>query len=107
MLQEINLSNNGIVTIEGLKELVHLRHLDLHGNNIKALEHLNSNVQLEYLNLSENAIGSISDISMLKNLKVRMHDHQNTQLTENCIILFLNLENTHTLLIISSASETM
>lgn len=72
MLHEMNLSNNGIITIEGLKDLVHLRHLDLHGNNIKTVEHLNSNVQLEYLNLSENSIGTISDISMLKNLKVCM-----------------------------------
>lgn len=70
MLQEMNLSNNAIVTIEGLKDLVHLRHLDLHGNHIKTVEHLNSNIQLEYLNLSENSIGTISDISMLKNLKV-------------------------------------
>lgn len=70
LLQEINLSNNGIVTIEGLKELVNLRHLNLQGNNIKIVEHLNANVQLEHLNLSENNIGTISDISMLKNLKV-------------------------------------
>lgn len=70
MLQEMNLSNNAIVTIEGLKDLVHLRHLDLHGNKIKTVEHLNANVQLEHLNLSENCIGTISDISMLKNLKV-------------------------------------
>lgn len=72
MLQEVNLSNNGIVTIEGVKELVQLRHLNLHGNNIKTIEHLNANVHLEHLNLSENSIGSISDISMLKNLKVRL-----------------------------------
>lgn len=70
-LQEINLSNNAIVTIEGLKELIHLRHLNLQGNNIKSIEHLNTNVQLEYLNLAENSIGSISDISVLKNLKVK------------------------------------
>lgn len=71
MLQEMNLSNNAIVTIEGLKELVHLRHLNLQGNNIKSIEHLNTNVKLEYLNLAENSIGSISDISVLKNLKVK------------------------------------
>lgn len=69
-LQEINLSNNSIVTIEGLKELVHLRHLNLQSNHIKSIEHLNTNVGLEYLNLSENSIGTILDISMLKNLKV-------------------------------------
>lgn len=73
MLQELHLANNCILTIEGLKELVQLRHLDLHGNNIKAVEHLNTNQQLEYLNLSENSIGNITDISMLKNLKVKFN----------------------------------
>lgn len=72
LLQELHLTNNGILTIEGLKELVHLRHLDLQGNNIKTIEHLNSNLQLEYLNIAENSIGNISDISMLKNLKVNI-----------------------------------
>lgn len=75
-LQELNLSHNGIITIEGLKDLVHLRHLNLQGNNIKTLEHLNSNSQLEHLNLSENSIGNISDISMLKNLKVCLNMSQ-------------------------------
>lgn len=74
-LQELYLSNNGIITIEGLKELVQLRHLDLQSNNIKTIEHLGSNHQLEYLNLAENSIGNISDVSMLKNLKVR-HSHR-------------------------------
>lgn len=71
LLQELNLSNNKILTIEGLKELTQLKHLNLQGNTIKSIEHLNTNQQLEYLNLAENAIGSISDISMLKQLKVR------------------------------------
>lgn len=70
-LQELNLANNGILTIEGLKELTQLVHLNLEGNNIKTIEHLNTNLKLEYLNLSENSIGNISDISYLKSLKVR------------------------------------
>lgn len=69
-LRELNLAYNGILTIEGLKDLVHLTHLNLEGNNIKTIEHLNTNTSLEYLNLSENSIGIISDISFLKNLKV-------------------------------------
>lgn len=69
-LQELNLSDNGILTIEGLKDLVHLKHLNLKGNCIKTIEHLNTNAKLEYLNLSENNIAAISDISFLKNLKV-------------------------------------
>lgn len=72
MLQELYLANNCILTIEGLKELVQLRHLDLHGNSIKTVEHLNTNQQLEYLNLSDNSIGNITDISMLKKLKVSL-----------------------------------
>lgn len=70
LLQELNLANNGILTIEGLKELTQLKHLNLQGNSIKTIEHLNSNYQLEHLNLAGNCIGSISDISFLKNLKV-------------------------------------
>lgn len=69
-LQELILSKNKILTIEGLKDLPHLKRLDLHGNSIKTIEHLNTNQQLEYLNLSENSMGNISDISMLKNLRV-------------------------------------
>lgn len=69
-LVELNLSHNGILTIEGLKELTQLTHLNLTGNNIKSIEHLITNTRLEYLNLSENSIGNISDISNLKVLKV-------------------------------------
>lgn len=69
-LRELNLSYNGILTIEGLKELSQLVHLNLEGNNIKTIEHLNANLKLEILNLSENSIGNITDISFLKNLKV-------------------------------------
>lgn len=69
-LRELNLSFNGILSIEGLKDCTHLRHLNLEGNNIKTIEHLNTNTKLEYLNLSENSIGIISDVSFLKSLKV-------------------------------------
>lgn len=72
-LVELNLSHNGILTIEGLKELTQLTHLNLASNNIKAIEHLVTNTRLEYLNLSDNSIGSISDISNLKSLKVSMN----------------------------------
>lgn len=89
-LQELNLSHNGIITIEGLKDLIHLRHLNLQANNIKTVEHLNSNHQLEYLNLSENSIGNISDISMLKNLKVSLY------LLFYCYCFFFKLENVYT-----------
>lgn len=70
-LKELHLANNGIMSIEGLKELTQLVHLNLEGNNIKTIEHLNTNIKLEYLNISDNSIGNISDISFLKCLKVR------------------------------------
>lgn len=70
-LRELNLSYNGILTIEALKECLHLTHLNLEGNSIKTIEHLNTNLKLEYLNLGENSISIISDISFLKQLKVR------------------------------------
>lgn len=70
-LRELDLSYNGILTIEALKECTQLTHLNLERNNIKSIEHLNTNVKLEMLNLSENSIGIISDISFLKCLKVR------------------------------------
>lgn len=69
-LRELNLSYNGILTIEALKECVHLTHLNLEGNSIKTIEHLNNNTKLEILNLGENNLGIISDISFLKQLKV-------------------------------------
>lgn len=70
-LRELDLSYNGILTIEALKECIHLTHLNLEGNSIKTIEHLNTNLKLEFLNLGENSIGIVSDISFLKQLKVR------------------------------------
>ncbi|KAM7354413.1 centrosomal protein 97kDa isoform 2-T2 [Cochliomyia hominivorax] len=82
-LRDLNLSFNGILSIEGLKECVHLRYLNLEGNNIKTIEHLNTNIKLEYLNLAENSIGSISDISFLKNLKeLYLHGNRLTHLRQ-------------------------
>lgn len=92
LLQEINLSNNAVVTIEGLKDLVHLRHLNLQGNTIKSIEHLNTNVQLEYLNLAENSIGSISDLSVLKNLKVLLYFFTTTR-EKFCFFFIRDTEN--------------
>ncbi|XP_070069630.1 centrosomal protein of 97 kDa isoform X2 [Drosophila takahashii] len=82
-LRELNLSFNGILSIEGLKECLHLRVLNLEGNNIKTIEHLNTNVNLESLNLAENSIGSISDVSYLRNLKeLYLHGNRLTHLRQ-------------------------
>lgn len=75
-LRDLNLAYNGILTIEALKECIHLTHLNLEGNQIKSIEHLNTNLKLEFLNLGENSIGIISDISFLKCLKVSKNQIQ-------------------------------
>ncbi|KYN34858.1 Centrosomal protein of 97 kDa [Trachymyrmex septentrionalis] len=68
-LVTLNLANNGILTIEGIKDMINLQTLCLAGNNIKSIEHLHTNTKLEHLDLSENSISHISDISYLRNLK--------------------------------------
>ncbi len=70
-LKILNLAHNCIVTMEGLKELKLLTWLSLASNSIKGIEQLNQNVRLEHLDLSDNAIPAVTDISYLKNLKVR------------------------------------
>lgn len=75
-LKILNLAHNSIVTMEGLKDLKLLTWLSLASNSIKGIEQLNQNVHLEHLDLSDNAIPSITDISYLRNLKVRtVHKH--------------------------------
>lgn len=94
-LVTLNLANNGILTIEGIKEMTNLQTLCLAGNNIKvrsqlyarlghkidsdiiklkfffqSVEHLHTNTKLEHLDLSENSISHLSDISYLRCLKV-------------------------------------
>jgi len=55
----------------------------LEGNNIKTIEHLNTNVNLECLNLADNSIGSISDMSYLRNLKeLYLHGNRLTHLRQ-------------------------
>ena len=68
-LKVLDLSNNNIVTIEGLKEVNLLTWLSLSNNNIKTIESLQQNVHLEHLDLSGNSISTVSDLSFLKNLK--------------------------------------
>jgi len=92
-LRELNLSFNGILSIEGLKECLHLRELNLEGNNIKTIEHLNTNVNLEYLNLADNSIGSISDISFLRCLReLYLHGNRLTHLRQCDKYLPVSLE---------------
>ena len=71
-LKILNLAHNSIVTMEGLKELKLLTWLSLASNSLKGVENLNQNIHLEHLDLADNAIQQLSDISYLKNLKVRI-----------------------------------
>ncbi|XP_070568544.1 serine-rich adhesin for platelets-like isoform X2 [Ptychodera flava] len=68
-LRVLNLPNNSIQSIEGLRELFDLEWLNLSGNSIKNIENLSTNLRLRHLDLSDNSIATISDISNLSNLK--------------------------------------
>ncbi|XP_056320388.1 centrosomal protein of 97 kDa isoform X1 [Danio aesculapii] len=68
-LRILNLQNNSIGCIEGLKELQQLEHLNLAGNNIKVMEQLHHCVSLQHLDLSDNNISQIGDVSRLSALQ--------------------------------------
>ena len=71
-LKILNLAGNRIQSLEGLRELKLLTWLSLAQNQIRVLEPLlTQNVHLEHLDLSDNRISHLSDLSYLKNLKVR------------------------------------
>ena len=80
-LKILNLSHNSIVTMEGLKELKLLTWLSLASNSVKGIENLNQNVHLEHLDLSDNVIPNVTDMSFLKNLKVRVHLHISSKIS--------------------------
>ena len=69
-LKILNLSNNNIEFMDGLKELKLLSWLGLANNKIKTIQQLNQCVHLEHLDLSGNFIQHLNDMSFLKNLKV-------------------------------------
>ena len=75
-LKILNLSNNNIEFMDGLKELKLLSWLGLANNKIKTIQQLNQCVHLEHLDLSGNFIQHLNDMSFLKNLKVHYHSMQ-------------------------------
>lgn len=101
-LKILNLPNNSIGYIEGLRDLPHLEWLNLSGNNIKVglndfymtwrkstfawfnrlyiftqvIEQLNNCVSLKHLDLSDNSISAIGDLNKLLALKVTMRDSE-------------------------------
>ncbi|XP_057709483.1 centrosomal protein of 97 kDa isoform X2 [Corythoichthys intestinalis] len=68
-LQVLNLPNNSIGYIEGLRDMPNLKWLNLSGNAIKVIEQLNNCVSLQHLDLSDNSITNIGDLSKLVALK--------------------------------------
>ena len=74
-LKILNLAQNCLTTVEGLKDLKLLTWLGLSGNRICTIESLSQNIHLEHLDLSDNKITHISDISYLKNLKVNKSNY--------------------------------
>lgn len=105
-LKILNLPNNSIGYIEGLRDLPHLEWLNLSGNNIKVglnemftlhggssfsphphgltdctfftqvIEQLNNCVSLKHLDLSDNSISAIGDLNKLLALKVSVGDSE-------------------------------
>ena len=83
-LKILNLSNNNIEFMDGLKELKLLSWLGLANNKIKTIQQLNQCVHLEHLDLSGNFIQHLSDVSYLKNLKVLLLHRNNVETLRGC-----------------------
>ena len=83
-LKILNLSNNNIEFMDGLKELKLLSWLGLANNKIKSIQQLNQCVHLEHLDLSGNFIQHLSDLSYLKNLKVLLLHRNNIETLRGC-----------------------
>ena len=83
-LKILNLSNNNIEFMDGLKELKLLSWLGLANNKIKTIQQLNQCVHLEHLDLSGNFIQHLNDGSYLKNLKVLLLHRNNVETLRGC-----------------------
>ncbi len=68
-LSEVNLSKNGISTVESLKNLKFLKIMDLSYNNLPSISGVFSDSKIETLNLSHNKLTVLEGLSNLKTLK--------------------------------------
>jgi len=68
-ITELNLNNNELTDISGIKYLTNLKYLDISFNQIKDISVLKDLNRLEYLNIRDNQIKDISILSNLNNLK--------------------------------------
>ncbi|AWI03697.1 cell wall-binding repeat-containing protein [Clostridium drakei] len=76
-ITSLDLTNQNILSISGLENLIHLKSLNLSYNQIKDISPIVRLDELENLNLSHNNIEDISYISNLVNLKeVNLSDNQ-------------------------------
>jgi len=66
---EINLSNYGIIDLDGIEYSYSVTSIILSGNRIEKIDRLSGLMQLEYLFLSENEIENIDCLADLTNLK--------------------------------------
>ena len=96
-LKILNLSNNNIEFMDGLKELKLLSWLGLANNKIKSIQQLNQCVHLEHLDLSGNFIQHLSDLSYLKNLKVLLLHRNNVETLRGCDRFFPSSVSTLTI----------
>jgi len=69
-LRVLNLSDNTILKIENLEELVNLRILSLNKNQISEIKGLGSLIRLEELYINENPINDLNVLKDLSNLKL-------------------------------------
>lgn len=76
-LEELNLSENSICKIEGLKTFTKLKKLKLSNNSIRKIEGLETLTKLTYLNLSYNHITKIEGLLTLTNLRVLYLNNNN------------------------------
>ena len=71
----LEVSNNNIVSLEGLQYCTDLRKLDLSHNQVNSMDQLKELKDLMYVNLSDNKISTVPDLSKLKNLYCLYLDH--------------------------------
>eukprot|EP00366_Plasmodium_knowlesi_P003191 XP_002260688.1 hypothetical protein, conserved in Plasmodium species [Plasmodium knowlesi strain H] len=90
-LKELNLSSNGMDSVEDLKLPTCLRKLNLRNNRLRVINFLTSNLGIEILILDRNNLTNIDMVNCLKKLKVLRCAHnklatiplmQNAQLVE-------------------------
>ncbi len=74
VLETVDLSNNRLISLEGLRNLTNVKYLYLANNSIMDLDGIQNLQNLEVLDLSGNKLQNIDELSNLKNLKYLILD---------------------------------